>query len=295
MRRAAIGAALACCSLGAAAQVVVHADETLSSTRPEAWAMAYAVAPTFFTAFGATPTRPAGSWAATIEAGHIPRLSASQQRVGFLGTTQADLNRSPVFGRLRLLAGLPAGFVAELGYTPNVTIADTRARNVVAVALGRRLLEHRGFAVGVRAFAQRGSASGDITCPARVVGAGARDNPAGCSAPSNDRIDLRYAGADATVGWGPGPWQLHATVGVVRTDLAVQVDALTGGVLDQSRLDSTATRRYVAAGARWQLDGHWSLAGEVLHVPLKVERSFGGSRESDPFTGLRLQLAYRFS
>jgi hypothetical protein len=32
----------------------------------------------------------------------------------------------------------------------------------------------------------------------------------------------------------------------------------------------------------------------VLHVPLKVQRESGGSTRRDPFTGLRLQLAYRF-
>ena len=94
-------------SSGAAAQDTIHNDESLSSTRPEAWAMNYVVASTFLTSFGQTPTIAPWHFVGAAELGHIPRLSESDQRVGFEGVKQEDLNRSPVFGRLRLLLGLP--------------------------------------------------------------------------------------------------------------------------------------------------------------------------------------------
>jgi hypothetical protein len=276
------------------AQEVIRNDEVLSSTRPEAWAMGYAAASTFMTAFGETPALAPWQWQAAGELGHIPRLSDAQQRVGFFGTKQEDLNRSPVFGRARVFLGLPAGFVAEAGYTPPVTIGGSSSRHILALAIGRRVWEHDRFTLSLRGFAQRGSAEGDITCPGGLAGAGVAENPFGCEEASNDRVDLDYYGMDATASWRFDGWRAHLGVGVVRTDLSVQVDALTLGQRDRSLLESRATRRFLAAGASYDIDRCWSVAAEVLHVPLKVQRSLDAGTEDDPFTGLRLQATFRF-
>jgi hypothetical protein len=57
-----------------------------------------------------------------FELGGIPSLNERQRTVGFDGTKVEDLNRTPVFGRLRLLVGLPAGFSAEVGWVPPIEI-----------------------------------------------------------------------------------------------------------------------------------------------------------------------------
>ncbi len=51
-------------------------------------------------------------WNVALDLGDIPRLSDAQQRVGFGGFKNEDLNKSPVFGRLRLALGLPHDWVA---------------------------------------------------------------------------------------------------------------------------------------------------------------------------------------
>ena len=56
--------------------------------------------------------------------------------MGLGGAKQEDLNKSPVFGRLRLTLGLPGGFVADLGYTPPLSIRGTRARDLFAGIVG---------------------------------------------------------------------------------------------------------------------------------------------------------------
>jgi hypothetical protein len=96
-------ATLLFCNLCARAQTIVHNDEHLASDRPEAWAMNYVAASTFMTAFGATPTLAAWRWGVVLDLGDIPRLSEAQQRVGFNGIKQEDLNKSPIFGRIRLI------------------------------------------------------------------------------------------------------------------------------------------------------------------------------------------------
>jgi len=281
-------------SSGAAAQDTIHNDESLSSTRPEAWAMNYVVASTFLTSFGQTPTIAPWHFVGAAELGHIPRLSESDQRVGFEGVKQEDLNRSPVFGRLRLLLGLPAGFVAELAYTPSIEVRGVRARDLFALAVGRRLVEHDDFTLSARAFGQSGRASGDITCPARLANLPLDQNPYGCHAPSDDQVTLDYFGVDATAGWNAAPWHAHVTAGAVRTDLAVQVDALSFDVRDRSKLTAKSTKGYLAVGGSYDLTRCWNVGAELLYVPLRVQRDPEGGTSNDPFTGLRLQLRYRF-
>jgi hypothetical protein len=152
------------------AQIVVHRDERLASDRPEAWAMNYVAASTFMTGSGATPTLAPWHWSIDAVLAHVPRLSEAQQRIGFNGTKVEDLNKTPVFGRARIMLGLPSGFVAEVGYTPPLQINGTKPRDLVAVAIGRRLSERGRFSVSARAFAQHGRVGGDITCPARLAG-----------------------------------------------------------------------------------------------------------------------------
>ena len=276
------------------AQEVIHADETLSSSRPEAWAMNYMAASSFLTSFGATPALRPWGWEVAGDLGHIPSLSDSQQRVGFNGTKLEDLNRSPVFGRVRVMLGLPAGFVAELGYTPSLTIDGVKPLDLFALALGYRVFERDNFSLSMRAIGQRGRATGDITCPARLAHAGPQDNPYGCQAPSTDRVTLNYFGIDTTAAWDWKPWHVHGNFGVARTDLAVQVDALTFDVRDRSLLQATASKPYVAIGGSRDLDDRWNLGAEILYVPLRVQRDTNSSSSNDPLTSFRLQLRYRF-
>ncbi len=285
---------LSALATGARGQAVVRFDESLGRTRPEAWALNYVAASTFMTAFGAMPALAPGSWRAAVDFGNIPRLDEGQQRVGLRATKQEDLNKTPVFGRVRVAVGLPGAFVAELGYTPPVEIGGARPYDLFSLSLGRRLLEHEGFAFSARAFGQHGRVRGDVTCPARLAGVDDPGrNPFGCRAPSDDRTKLGYYGLDATASWASGPWRAWAGGGAVRAELSVQVDALTFGVRDRSKLTARGTIGFATLGGGRELGDGWSFGAEVLHVPLRVQRETGGPVRSDPLTSLRLQLAYR--
>jgi hypothetical protein len=283
-------------SSGAGAQMIVHNDEHLAVDRPEAWAMNYVTASTFMTPFGANPQLALGQWSIAAELGLIPRLSDTQQRVGFNGFKDEDLNKSPVFGRLRLTLALPAGWFAELGYSPELVINGTRPRDLFALAVGHRLFEWRRWTVSMRAFGQHGAAEGDITCPSPLAGiADLQKNPSGCKAPSDDRIALNYYGADITAAWRFDPWSLYADVGAVRTEPVVQVDALVFSLHDRSRLTARDVLPYVAVGASHDFGTHWTVGGEVLYVPLTVRRDSDSGREQDPFTSVRLLVRYQMN
>ena len=277
------------------AQVVVHSNEILASVRPEAWAMRYVAASTLMTAFGQTPALPEWRLGVALDAGYIPKLSEQQQRIGLHGVKQEDLNRSPVFGRLRLLLGLPGEFVATVGYTPPLTFNNTQAHDLVAVSIGRRLLENENFSLSFQLFGQHGRANGDVTCPGRLAGVtDPQRNPYGSQAPSDDHISLNYYGAELTAAWTIDAWHAHASFGDVRTEFAVQVDALTFSVRDRSYLTSRGSMPYATLGASRDLDAHWNLGVEVLYVPVRVQREINGPVDNDPLTSVRVQLMYRF-
>lgn len=275
------------------APLEVHDNERLAGDRPEAWAMHYMDSATLMTSFGAAPALDSGQWNVAIDLGHIPSLGVAQRRVGFNGTKSEDLNKTPVFGRLRLALGLPGNWLAEVGVTPPLEIDGARPRHLVAAALGRRVYIRSDFSASARVFGQNGSVEGDFTCPRQVAGPpDALRNPYGCHAPSRDRVRLDHYGIDLTVDWQRADWNWHATAGAVRHETQVQVDALTFGVHDLTRLVARDTTPYFSTGLRRRLGPHWSAAVELLHAPLPVRRSEGAARESDPLTSLRLQVRY---
>lgn len=280
-------------STSAHAQEVVRQDELLRADRPEAWALRRSAATTLMTAFGETPALDRWQWQLAADAGAIPRLGTDERRVGFNGEKIEDLNKSPVFARLRASVGLPAGWVGELGYTPPVAINGAKSRDLVDLAIGHRIVTRGNLTLSLRAFGQHGGVQGDITCPASLAGVSDLDrNPYGCQAPSSDRVSLNDYGIDLTAGLNSGGWHWHATAGAVRTELQAQVDALTFDVRDRSRLVANGTLQYGAIGLRRDVGRHWSIGTEVLYVPLHVRRGDAVARTNDSLTSVRLQLRY---
>ena len=160
----------------------------------EGWAMRYVGASSLMTGFGAVPLLAPGQWQLAAELGHIPSLSRSQQQVGLGGIKDEDLNKSPAFGRARGWIGLPAGWVAELGYTPPLEIDGAKPVDLFAAAIGRRVELSQNAALSLRALGQHGAARGDITCSSDVVGRSGQSNPFRCVRRSDDRIRLRSQG-----------------------------------------------------------------------------------------------------
>ncbi|GAB3385460.1 hypothetical protein [Lysobacter fragariae] len=289
-----LAAALLLDAPAAHAQSDFREEEILSSDRPEAWAMSYLTSTTLMTSFGAMPVLASGEWNVAAELTQIPRLDASQRQVGFNGFKTEDLNKSPVFGRVRASVGLPAGWVIELGYTPPVRIDGLHTRDLFAAAVGRRLVSRERFSLSARVHGQHGVAIGDVTCPSNLAGdPDPERNPYGCQRASRDHIRLDYYGADLTTAWTRAAWQWHATLGVARMEPQVQVDAITFDIHDRSHLVARDTLPYLTLGVSRNVGERWLLGAEILHVPLQVRRADGASRENDSLTSLRLRLAYR--
>lgn len=281
-------------AMRAPAQSLFRDNQILDADRPEAWAMDYFAASSLFTATGATPTLAAGEWSAAVDLAQVPRLDERQQTIGFDGAKREELNRSPVFGRARAWIGLPAGWVAEVGYTPPLRVRSTQPRHFLALALSHRLVERGRYTLSARVFGQHGAVEGDITCPARLAGIGdGVRNPYGCRAASQDVASLNDYGIGLTSSWRIDGWQAYVEASALRTETQVQVDALTFDVHDRSRLVAHDVLAAMAAGVRHDLGAHFDWGAELLFVPLRVRRGAGAPSERDDFLGLRLQLRYR--
>ena len=289
------------------AQVLIEGTDHLADDRPEAWAANRATAASVMSAFGDATPAP-GDWRVAAEFAEIPWLDRDERRVGFNGNKLEDLNKSPVFGRLRALVGLPHGFAAELAWTPPLEHRGAQAEDLFAAALSKRWELPDGVALTARVFGQHGAIEGDITCPARLAGIDSvEENPYGCQAPSEDRVALNHHGVEATFSGGGARWRWHVGAGAVRNEAQVQVDALVYDARDRTRLVVRDTLPYFTLGVRRAFGARWSVAAELLHMPM--ERRVGpgephGHGEpaehdddtrplaSDPYTGVRLQVAW---
>lgn len=290
--RIGIAVLLALASGRANAQQVIEDHELLAPDRPEAWAMNHAAAATLFTGFGTTQALARWQWRLTAELDQVPLLDARQRAVGFNGDKTEDLNKSPVFGRVRASVGLPWGLVGELGWTPPVAIHGAKAVGLVSAAVSRNLWTRGPWALSARAWGERGGISGDITCPAVLAGlADPQRNPYDCQAPSKDHLQLDLYGVEFAASRVVGAWRWHAGAGYVRTELEVQVDALTFGFRDRTRLTANAGRHYLVLGVSRTLGWSGTLTAELLHEPLPVRRPGDASAQDDAFTGLRLAWA----
>ena len=91
-----------------------YGDQTVDLDSPEGWAMAFMTASA--QNLGQAPPRSVNLRDISISAelSSIPRLTKEQQRIGFGGFKDEDLNKSPVFGRLRANIGLPWNLDAEI-------------------------------------------------------------------------------------------------------------------------------------------------------------------------------------
>ena len=287
------------CLLGAAAAAaqtpVIRNDEDLAFDRPEAWAMKYFTAVSLMGDFGPPERRRPGSLEVGLELGWIPEIDERDRQVGFQGTKVEDVNKAPVFVRPRLLVGLPHGFTLTAGYVPPVAAFDVEA-HLLALSLGRPLLERGAWRLGASLGAQAGSVRSDITCPNEIVGvADPAVNPSDCRAPSDDRITMRYAGlaVAAARDAGDGRWVPYAALSADWLDMAFQVDALTFGVRDRTLLTADGFTWSAAAGLRYRQPSGATLAVEAHYTPLSVRRD-GGSPENDPLLHVRVLAGWRW-
>jgi len=283
----------------AQAQFVNDRREDLAFDRPESWAMAYVASITRFSGFGVPQQAPAGKINFSLEGSYVPHLSPSQRQVGLLGNKAEDLNKSPVFGRIRAEIGLPWGLQGEIGFVPPIQVNGSQPNALWSLALSRQLWEGDQWRFGIRAYAQDGTINGDITCDEDTV-AGGTDfeiNPFGCLSRSDDELTVDYYGLELSTAYRlnpESPLELYLSLAVDRLDLEVQVDAETINGLEQSLLLTEGTVETYTVGGSYGFTEKISLSAEIYYNPLEVNRENQGLNGTDALLSVRTLLRYRW-
>lgn len=280
------------------AQTVVGGREAVGFDSPEGWAMARTTAATLNLGPRAPAAGDPWQFSVAAELASIPHADREDTRVGFGGTKFEDLNKSPVFGRLRLRLGLPADFTAELAWSPPVEIDGVRPDGIYGLSLERPLYAGERWSLGARLFGQVGHARGDITCSEELarLEPGSPDNPFGCVAPSDDDIELDHGGAElfGSLDLDGGRWQPYASLAVTRIDPEVQVNARVFGVIDRSQVVTEGTLETGTLGVAFNPSPAWQWSAAFSYTPLDVRRPPDFLDESEDFWSLRLGLTWRF-
>lgn len=279
------------------AQTRIAPEEDLDFDRPESWAMKYFGSLVVMTGLGGPPELEPGGFELALEGGWVPTLSEEERTVGFLGQKEEDINRTSVFGRLRLTAGLPGRFTLTAGYVPPLEVEGIRP-HLLALALGRPLFEGRSFRLDGRLTAQQGTFEGDITCPESAVRAGDDPdlNPFNCLEPSDDEMELRTVGLELA-----GSWRLRRAPRISPYlalaghwfDNEFQVDARYGTIIDRTLLLSDGTTWSATAGAGYDIGPRTRVAGELFYSPLDVVRDPGEGSENDALFNARVLVGFK--
>ena len=267
----------------------------MSFDRPEAWALKHFTSATLLEGFNTPRTRERGSVDLEFEAGWLPPLSEAQQRVGFNGTDAQDLNHAPLLVRPRVTIGLPGRLALTVAAVPPVRLFGIKAL-LGAIALERPLHESPVWTLGVRGYGQLGHVEGAFTCPRNVLvfDPGSPDNMAGCQAESSDVATFRYAGVETGFGYRTrSRLSPHAAVSVNYLVLAFQVNALTFGYVDRTRLVAQGMTMAASAGLACRLTPRVGATLDVFYTPLSVRRSFGAPIRNDALLTVRALISYR--
>jgi hypothetical protein len=277
---------------------IINPVEHLSFNRPEAWALKYFDSATLLSGLETPRTLTPGSISIGVELGWLPSLSVVQRRVGFNGTKEEDLNKAPLFPRVRVTVGLPQKWSAIVAADPPVRAFGIKPK-LVAVGLGRPLLETDAWTVGIRGYGQIGSVQAAFTCPQDVVAftPGSAENSYGCQAESSDTATLRFAGGEVSAAYRPGgrPHALspHVAVGINFFDVAFQVNALTFGYIDHTQLSSRGATASASGGLSCPLGDRFQAAVDVFYTPLSVRRAIAGPVQNDGLFNVRALFTYR--
>lgn len=259
--------------------------------------MAHVTVPTLFQGVAPPIALQPGQIILAGELASIPHVSRADSLVGFNGTKFEDLNKSPVFGRGRLMIGLPWQLGLELAYTPPLEVGGAQPDGIYGLAIERPLLVRGRWRFGARAFAQAGHVEGDITCPQLVVDFGVDDmqnNPFGCAEPSDDDAELDHYGAEFSAAFAlNNAVAVTAAFAVARLEPGVRVDALLSDGPDLSVLSTRGTVRTSALGVDYQANDRWRLAASVNYTPLNVKRPPQRLSRSDDSLNVRVLLSYR--
>ena len=270
-------AALVGATLGSIAGSSAAAQCRPPASSHEARLLAFYEVPSAFSPSGAPKQLPAGAVELGAEALPVPSPNSALAHPDYCYQyTTNNTKLAPVFGRPRLLIGLPWAFTAEASYLPPIDVADARA-TVGSVALSRvqalSMLDPR-LSFLLRVHATAGDIGGPITCPRASLQTTDAGAPCYGTAPSHDHFDPRSLGVEAALGVTAGRVALYAGGGSTWERPHFQAGFTDGaGNRDQTTVDVALVRATAFGGASIYLKDRLELSAQLYAIPRDVTTS----------------------
>lgn len=270
-------------------------DQLLDFKRPESWAMRYFAAVALMQGNGAPSELKSGQFALGFEVAHIPTLSLEKRTVGFNGTKEENLNKSPVLARPLIHYGLSDRFSLTATYVPPVEIFTRLRTHSAALALQAKLVENDYYRLNLRVAGQWTEAVGDFTSPAETAGdPDPERNPFGLAEPSSDTFTSLSSTVELAFEYKlPIERAAHLFVNGAFTyaDLDFEVDALyMSGVHDNRHLMTNGNIWSFGVGGAVQISPSVWLSASIVHVPLRVRRPPDFELRNDSLTHFRMVI-----
>ena len=275
---------------------ITYGDQKVDLDSPEGWAMAFMTASA--QNLGQAPPNAVRVRDISISAelSSIPRLSKAQQRIGFGGFKDEDLNKSPAFGRLRANIGLPWNLDAEISWTPPLQINDSKPDHLWGAALSKPLINNEKISIGLRLFLLRGGVIASVTCSQDNINFApyTLQNTAGCIGLSDDKLQMDHEGVEVFLSFKNAsnilPWISLASSNI---DNSVEIDAPLEVGRERATVYSGGTTHTLSFGFNYDIRENWSLNAASSYTPLDVQRP-NDSSDNDDFWNVRLGLTIRY-
>ena len=275
---------------------IAYSDQKVDLDSPEGWAMAFMTASAQNLGQAPPHAVKVRDISISAELSSIPRLSKAQQRIGFGGFKDEDLNKSPVFGRLRANIGLPWNLDAEISWTPPLQINDSKPDHLWGAALSKPLVNNEKISIGLRLFLLRGGVIASVTCSEDTINFApyTLQNTAGCIGLSDDKLQMDHEGLEVFLSFNNAsnilPWISLASSNI---DNSVKIDAPLEVGRERATVYSSGTTHTLSFGFNYDISENWSLNAASSYTPLDVQRP-NESSDNDDFWNVRLGLTIRY-
>ena len=275
---------------------IAYSDQKVDLDSPEGWAMAFMTASAQNLGQAPPHAVKVRDISISAELSSIPRLSKAQQRIGFGGFKDEDLNKSPAFGRLRANIGLPWNLDAEISWTPPLQINDSKPDHLWGAALSKPLVNNEKISIGLRLFLLRGGVTASVTCSEDTINFApyTLQNTAGCIGLSDDKLQMDHEGVEVFLSFKNAsnilPWISLASSNL---DNSVEIDAPLEVGRERATVYSSGTTHTLSFGFNYDIRENWSLNAASSYTPLDVQRP-NDSSDNDDFWNVRLGLTIRY-
>ena len=273
-----------------------HSNQKVDIESPEGWAMAFMTSSV--QNLGQMPPHSVNLRDISIfaELSSIPHLTREQQKIGFGGFKDEDLNKSPVFGKLRASFGLPWNLNAEISWTPPLQINGSKPDGLWGAALSKPLIANEKISVGLRLFLLRGGAIASVTCNEDQINFTpyTPQNPVGCIGESDDKLQMDHEGVELFLSFNNSsaalPWISLASSNI---DNSVEIDAPLKVGREIATIYSSGTIQTFSFGFNYDIAENWILNAASSYTPLDAQRQ-NDTSGNDNFWNVRVGLTIRY-